>query len=107
MHFLAQFFAGAFLANAIPHLVSGLVGQPFPSPFAKPRGVGDSPAIVNFLWGSFNLLVGLGLLFVVPVRLGPNVGFGVFLLGFLFLGFQMSRHFGAVRSGKDPRRAEH
>ena len=40
LNYIALFFAGAFLCNAIPHLVAGLQGQPFPSPFAKPPGRG-------------------------------------------------------------------
>ncbi|MDE2465506.1 MAG: hypothetical protein KGO02_17605, partial [Alphaproteobacteria bacterium] len=45
MHWLwivSYFFGGAFLANAIPHTVSGLMGRPFQSPFAKPPGEGLS-----------------------------------------------------------------
>ena len=34
-------FGGAFLANAVPHLVGGVMGRPFQSPFAKPRGAGS------------------------------------------------------------------
>ena len=37
-HYIAYFFGGAFLANAIPHFVSGVMGHPFQSPFAKPPG---------------------------------------------------------------------
>ena len=55
---LSYFFGGAFLANAIPHLVSGLMGRPFQSPFAQPRGEGLSSSTVNALWGFFNLVVG-------------------------------------------------
>lgn len=33
---LAYFFGGFFLANAVPHVVSGMMGRPFQSPFAKP-----------------------------------------------------------------------
>lgn len=54
-HYLAYFFGGAFLANAIPHLVVGVTGHPFQSPFATPPGEGLSPAWVNVLWGSANL----------------------------------------------------
>ena len=32
-HYLAAFFAGFFLANAVPHFVHGVSGDPFPSPF--------------------------------------------------------------------------
>ena len=33
-HLLAYFFGGAFLANTVPHLVNGISGSPFQSPFA-------------------------------------------------------------------------
>ena len=54
---VAYFFGGAFLANAIPHLVSGLTGRAFPSPL-DPPGQGESTALVNVLWGTLNLVVG-------------------------------------------------
>ena len=53
MHYVAAFFAGAFLCNCIPHLDCGLRGAPFPTPFAKPRGIGDSSPLINVLWGFF------------------------------------------------------
>ncbi|MBF0480712.1 MAG: hypothetical protein HQK81_07540 [Desulfovibrionaceae bacterium] len=55
-HYLAYFFGGAFLANAIPHFVSGVCGHPFQSPFASPPGEGLSSAAINVLWGFFNLV---------------------------------------------------
>ena len=55
--FIAYFFGGAFLANAIPHLVNGISGRPFQSPFASPPGQGLSSSTVNVLWGSFNLVL--------------------------------------------------
>jgi hypothetical protein len=33
-HYVAYFFGGAFLANALPHLGNGISGHPFQSPFA-------------------------------------------------------------------------
>ena len=56
-HFMAYFFGGAFLANTIPHLVNGISGSPFQSPFASPPGQGLSSSMVNVLWGMFNLVV--------------------------------------------------
>ena len=56
-HLLAYFFGGAFLANTVPHLVNGISGSPFQSPFAAPPGQGLSSATVNVLWGMFNLVV--------------------------------------------------
>lgn len=55
--YLAYFFGGAFLSNALPHLGVGISGRPFQTPFAKPSGVGLSSSLVNVLWGFFNLAV--------------------------------------------------
>jgi len=60
--YLAYFFGGVFLVNAIPHFVSGITGHPFQSPFATPPGEGLSSATVNVWWGSANLLVAYVLL---------------------------------------------
>lgn len=57
-HYISYFFGGAFLTNAIPHFMMGITGHPFQSPFATPSGVGLSSAIVNVLWGAFNLAIG-------------------------------------------------
>jgi hypothetical protein len=57
-HDISYFFAGAFLANAIPHFVNGVSGNAFQSPFATPPGVGLSSSTVNVLWGLFNLAAG-------------------------------------------------
>ena len=38
--YVAYFFGGAFLTNAIPHFVSGVTGHAFQSPFASPPGAG-------------------------------------------------------------------
>ncbi len=97
MTYVALFFAGAFLCNCIPHLAAGLQGNPFPTPFAKPRGVGDSSPFLNFLWGAFNLAVGLALLAAHPTALGANLNCLAIAAGALFLGGYLSRHFGKVR----------
>lgn len=95
--YVALFFAGAFICNSIPHIVAGVQGMPFPTPFAKPSGVGKSSPLVNFLWGLFNLLVG-GLLWAAyPVRPGPFLGFVVLVLGALASGVFLAVHFGKVR----------
>ena len=93
MNFLAHFFTGAFLCNALPHLAAGLQGRSFPTPFAKPRGVGHSSAIVNVLWGFFNLLAGLALLTRFPVGVSLTPEFGVACLGALWLGVYLASHF--------------
>jgi len=97
--YAADFFAGAFLCNCLPHLICGLQGAPFPSPFSKPRGIGDSSPLVNFLWGAFNLFVGLLLLSWNPVAIGFHLDFAALIAGFLALGVQLSVHFAKVRKG--------
>ncbi|WP_029922755.1 hypothetical protein [Nevskia soli] len=100
MHFLANFFTGAFLCNCIPHLAAGLMGMPFPSPFSKPPGIGDSSPLVNFLWGLVNLLAGGYLFLTFPFALTLNPGFLTTLLGAVLLGVWISIHFGKVRQNK-------
>ena len=65
-HDVAYFFGGAFYANAIPHLVNGISGSPFQSPFAAPPGQGLSSSTVNVLWGMFNLVVA----YILVARVG-------------------------------------
>lgn len=100
MTYVLLFLAGALLLNSLPHLVSGLRGDPFPTPFAKPRGVGDSPPLTNFLWGFANLALGLGLtldrLPLVPLE----IGLAVMAAGGLAIGLHLSLHFGKVRRGR-------
>jgi hypothetical protein len=83
---LSYFFGGVFLANAIPHFVSGTMGRPFQSPFAKPPGKGLSSSTVNALWGFANFV----LAYVLIARVGDfdlratdnaiAVGLGVLLM---------------------------
>jgi hypothetical protein len=56
-HIVAYFFGGAFLANSLPHLLTGVTGRPFPSPFASPPFRGLSAPPVNVAWGLVNLAV--------------------------------------------------
>jgi len=97
------FFAGAFLCNSVPHFVSGLQGRPFPTPFAKPPGVGDSSPVVNFLWGFLNLVIGLALVIRLPLAVHFYPRLTALLLGGLVLGLQCSSHFGKVQRSKTTR----
>lgn len=97
---LAYFLGGSFLANAVPHLVSGMTGRPFQSPFARPPGQGLSSSTVNVLWGFSNLIVG----YLLVCRVGDfrlrdtadvvALGAGAFLIA-LFA----ARHFGRFNGG--------
>ncbi len=100
MNYIASVFAGLFLCNCIPHLVAGLMGYPFPSPFAKPPGRGDSYPLVNFLWGFFNLVVGVALWSWSYTTLGLDLEMLFSGIGFLLMGLMLSIHFGKVYQEK-------
>jgi hypothetical protein len=101
--FIAWFFGGAFLANAVPHLVSGLMGRPFQSPFATPPGEGLSSSTVNLLWGCANLI----LFYLLVAHVGDfdlrNAAHaGALALGMFALGLFAARHFGRFNGGNTP-----
>ena len=103
LNFVSYFFGGAFLCNAIPHLVSGLMGRPFQSPFATPRGEGLSSSSVNLLWGVLNLAVAYVLICRVgDFNLHSSAHVATLWLGFLLLGLFCARHFGRFHGGNSP-----
>lgn len=102
-HDLAYLSAGAFLANAVPHYVSGVMGRSFQSPFAKPSGRGLSSATVNVLWGFANLVLAYGLLWRVgPLDLHAVDHAASLGLGFLLMGLVAARSFGRFHGGNAP-----
>jgi hypothetical protein len=101
--FISYFFGGGFLANAIPHVVSGMTGRPFQSPFAKPPGRGLSSSTVNVVWGVFNLAVAYVLICRVgDFNLGSTTDAASVGLGFLLLGVLLARQFGRFHGGNIP-----
>jgi hypothetical protein len=97
--YLAHLIAGAFLANGVPHFVQGICGNKFQTPFASPRGVGESSAIVNVIWGFFNFAVGVALLriFLPPLPPPPAISVST-ALGVLVMALWLAKHFGKVRN---------
>ena len=102
--YVAYFFGGAFLVNAIPHFVSGLQGSAFQSPFAKPPGQGLSSSTVNVLWGAFNVAVGYVLIWHVgDFDLRNPVDAVVAGVGALLMAVMLARTFGRFHGGNSPR----
>jgi hypothetical protein len=99
----AYAFGGAFLMNAIPHLVSGVMGRSFQTPFAKPPGVGLSSSTINVLWGFFNVVIGYLLIVHVgqfDIRATDDVvSLG---LGVLIMSLILARLFGRFHGGQSP-----
>jgi len=105
-YLLSNFFGGIFLANAVPHFVSGVMGRPFQSPFAKPPGEGLSSSTVNVLWGFLNAVISYVLLVRVGSfrlkAIGDVVAVG---LGVLLISLFAARHFGRFHGGNLPERS--
>ena len=89
-NYLAAFFAGAFLANVVPHFIHGVSGDAFPSPFANPPGKGLSSPLVNVLWACLNLLIGYLLLRAGKVSTSNKLSLIVMFLGILLMSAQLS-----------------
>lgn len=103
LHAIAWFFSGAFFVNAIPHFVCGVMGRPFQSPFAKPRGVGLSSSTLNVWWGGANLLVGYLLLRQVGAFDGDRLTDIVWpALGGFPGALFLAHHFGRINGGNHP-----
>ena len=103
LHDVSYLFGGAFMANGVPHFVSGVTGRPFQSPFAKPSGEGLSSSTVNVLWGFAN--------FVIAYLLIAGVGnFDLHAadhviavaVGVLLIGVMSARLFGRFHGGNSP-----
>ena len=92
-HYIAAFFSGMFLANALPHFVKGLCGDRFPTPFAKPPGIGLSSAMVNTLWGLLNILIGAVLFHTGRVQSGSLTPLIIFFAGVVVISVMLSNHF--------------
>ena len=100
---VAYFFGGAFLANAVPHFASGMMGRPFQSPFATPSGEGLSSSTVNVLWGFANFVVAY-LLIACVGNFDPRAADHVIAVGagVLMMGVISARLFGRFHGGNSP-----
>lgn len=103
LHTVSYFVGGLFLANAMPHFISGIVGKPFQTPFAKPAGRGLSSSTANVLWGFANFAFAYWLLLRVGrfdlrsiTCIAPCAG-GAFLMS-VFSGWHFGRLHGGTRS---------
>ncbi len=103
---VSWFFGGMFLANAVPHFVSGMMGNPFQTPFAKPPGKGLSSPPVNVLWGFANFVFA----YVFLLRVGhfdtrSLSNLVPFASGTLLISLLSARHFGQFHGGNTAERS--
>jgi hypothetical protein len=99
-HYIAYFFGGAFLANVVPHLVNGVSGNAFQSPFASPPGAGLSSSTINVLWGMFNLALAYLLICRVgDFKLRRTTHVLALGAGILLMSVMLARSFGRFHGG--------
>ena len=97
-HYLMCLVGGAFVANFVPHFVSGITGLPFPTPFADPPPpAGVSPPTVNVLWALFNLVAGYLLLRYGRFSLrGPWPAIILAFVGFAAMSYMLAGVFSQI-----------
>ncbi len=100
-NYVSAFFAGFFLANFVPHFVSGVCGNPFPTPFAKPPGKGLSSPVVNVAWGLFNLIIGFFLFKKANISFDNNFSLAIFFTGIALISFFAAKNFAGKEKAKD------
>jgi|ERR1700724_195631 hypothetical protein len=91
-NYIACFFAGTILANAVPHFVRGISGDRFPTPFAR-RGNGLSSPTLNVVWALVNLILGYLLFRFGKVSSGGNLALIGFFAGIAALSIWLSALF--------------
>lgn len=103
LYLVSYFAGGAILANAVPHFVSGVMGRPFQSPFARPPGEGLSSSTVNVLWGVVNIAIGYVLVWRVgDFDLKDSADATALGVGVLAISLPLARHFGRFHGGNPP-----
>jgi drug/metabolite transporter (DMT)-like permease len=94
---VAHFFAGAFLANTVPHFVLGVTGQRFPSVFSRPVGSASSP-LANVVWAGINAAIVVLLIALVPIPdpwpLASKIALAA---GFFVIAVALALYFGRWR----------
>ena len=91
--YVAAFFSGMFLANAVPHFIHGISGDRFPTPFARPPGKGLSSPFINTLWALANTAAGAFLFYLGNIDFADKPLFVAFFAGIALISLQLSRIF--------------
>ncbi len=98
--FIIAFAFGFSVTNSLPHIIPGIHGKPFYSPFATPPARGKSSAVVNVLWGFANLVVAYILLVGTDIYLRNYVEGICFLLGILATALTLAITFSKNRENE-------
>jgi len=78
---LAAGFAGALAVNSVPHLVNGLSGRSFRTPFVRLTGSKLSGPMLNVAWGWANAVAAALILQNLTTVSPPAVAIGALVAG--------------------------
>jgi hypothetical protein len=95
-HYLLAFLAGVFAVNVLPHYISGVIGQSFPTPFATPPGRGLSSPVINVLWASINFLICFSILYFAKMGKREKWVWVAFFVGAILMSLNVASYFGAA-----------
>lgn len=103
LHYLSLLGGGLFLMNAVPHVISGVLGRAFQSPFATPSGKGLSSSTINILWGFANLLLAwLLLIHLGRLDIAKWSDAIALFVGMFGVALFSAHHFGQFYGGNKP-----
>ena len=88
--YVACFFSGILLTNAVPHFVHGISGEYFPAPFGQYLGKGLPDYLSNVIWGFINIVLGYNLFVLGQVPSPSKSGKIFFFAGILAMGVFLS-----------------
>jgi len=74
----------------------GVARSPVPDALRQTQRRRQFATLLNFLWGSFNLFIGVYVLSIYPVVIGPNPTCLALVAGAFTMGAYLSLHFGNV-----------
>jgi hypothetical protein len=92
-HYLLAFLAGMFLMNVLPHLIKGVTGTAFPTPFSDPPGRAPSSPTLNVIWAFINLAIGSSLFHFFKIGKRSPRTWLVLMIGALAIALQLASHF--------------
>ena len=96
VNMIGWFFCGVFVVNTLPHLIHGVAGEKFPSPFDKPHGKKLSSPTLNVIWAFINLSIFSTIFYFNQFSYTAIHGV-IMLIGAFAMAIFLSRYF----AGKD------
>lgn len=95
-HYVLAFFAGFFAVNFLPHYLMGIIGKPFPTPFATPPGRGLSSPVLNVSWGLVNFLISFAIFYFARLNERKKWIWVAFFIGGVLMSYNLASYFGAL-----------